>query len=129
MRGLALLLILTTAAWAQEAPKRSKKRWLVSVAVLVAAGAADVHSSYGGYEANPLLRSADGRLRVRGVGIKFGLLGAAVGVEYLMIRKHPEAAGTAFVANLAGAAALTAVALRNYRFRGAEALRLSGGAQ
>lgn len=127
MRKLALLLILVCAtAWAQEPPKRTKKRWLVSVAVLLAAGAADVHSSYGGYEANPLLRSADGRLRVRGVGIKFGLLGAVAGVEYLMIRKHPEAAGTAFVSNLAGASALTAIALRNYRVRGAA---LRGGAQ
>mgnify|MGYP001590095481 CR=1 FL=1 len=130
MRKLALLLLLICASvWAQEPPRRTKKRWLLSVAALIAAGAADTHSSYGGYEANPLLRSADGRLRARGVAIKFGLLGGAIATEYLIIRKHPETGDTAFVANLAATSALTAVAVRNYRFRGAEALRPSGGAR
>ncbi len=131
MRRLAFLLILMcVAAWAQQPPRRTKKRWLLSVAVFVAAGVADAHSSYGGLEANPLLRSADGRLRARGVGIKFGLLGAVAGAECLIIRKNPEAANTVFVANLAGTAALTAVAVRNYRVWAAErALRPSGGAR
>jgi hypothetical protein len=127
---LALGVLLCAVVWADPPPKRGKRRWLVSIVALVAAGAADVHSSYGGYEANPLLRSANGRLEVRGVAIKFGLLGAVAGVEHLIIRKRPEAANTACVSNLAATAALTAVAVRNDRVRAAEELRLrlNGGA-
>jgi len=120
MNRLALCLILCySLTWAADPPKRSKKRWVLSVAALVAAGAADVGTSYGGYEGNPLLRSADGRLKVRGVAIKFGLLGAVIGVERLILRKHPEAERTAVVSNLIGAGALTGIAVRNYRLRSA----------
>ena len=86
-----------------------------SVAAVTAANVADVHSSLGKLEANPLLRSADGRFGSRGVTIKSGIAAGNIGVQALILRRWPKARKAAAIANFIAAGALVAVAARNYR--------------
>ena len=86
-----------------------------SVAAVTAANVADVHSSLGKYEANPLLRSADGRFGAHGVAIKSFIAAGNIGVQALILRRWPKARKAAAIANFVAAGALVAVAARNYK--------------
>lgn len=100
-----------------KAESRKKKIWKVSVAVLSAVTIADIHSSYGRRELNPLLQSPDGRFSHRGISIKMALVGAVAGTQWLLIRKHPEGAGWAAGANFGASAVTGAVIVHNYMLR------------
>jgi hypothetical protein len=119
---LAVLLIgLSRPCQAAEPHKRSKKLWLVSVAMVVAANALDVASARGRYEGNPLLRAPDGRFTVgRGALLKSAGFGTALVVEAFVLRENPRMANSAAVANFVTAAAVTAVAVRNWGISRAE---------
>src|SRR5438128_2320708 len=93
------------------------KVWRLSSAILGAVTIADIHSSFGSNEANPLLRSSSGQFAVRGVAIKGAVVGAALGAQWLMIRKNPKAAGYAAGANFAAAAVTGAIVVRNHRIQ------------
>ena len=86
-----------------------------SVAAVTAAQTLDMHSSWGKYEANPLLRSPDGRFGVRGVAVKSSIAVGSLGVQTLILRKWPKARKAAVVINFAAAGAISVVAVRNYR--------------
>jgi hypothetical protein len=92
--------------------------WAASVGVLVAASVVDAHSSWGKPEANRLLANGQGRFGGRGVALKGLLTGAAVGLQWVMVRKGPEggkkAARVAAVSNFAMAAAYGVVIRHNY---------------
>jgi hypothetical protein len=94
---------------------RSKKWWKISAAILGAVTIADVHSSVGRPELNPMLRSSDGRFSGRGISLKAALVGGAIAAQYLMLKKSPQAAGWAAGANFAAAAATGAVVVRNHQ--------------
>ncbi len=116
---VALLFFLLRPA---EAATKWKKVWKFSAAVLGAANAADVHSSWGGYEGNPLLRGPDGRFGARGTAIKGGIITGIVVFEYLVTRKKgAEAKEKVFKALAITNFALTGVfggaAARNYQLR------------
>src|SRR5437868_6034041 len=65
--------------------------WKISLAPLVASQALDALSSYGMRELNPILASPDGRFGMKASGIKFSATAVIVGIEYLIVRKHPNA--------------------------------------
>lgn len=89
--------------------------WKWTAAALVAGTAADAASSYGRFEANPLLRGRDGRFGSRGIAIKIGAAGGTLLIERLIIRKNRRAARAFGFVNLAGAGTFGAVAVRNWR--------------
>jgi hypothetical protein len=96
-----------------ESHRPSRRMFWASVAVLAAASIADVASSWGRQELNPALRGSNGRFGTRAVGMKCGLVGATMTVEWLLGRNHPEAARPFALMNFAAGAGTAAVALRN----------------
>jgi hypothetical protein len=76
-----------------------------------------MQSSFGGNEANPLLRSPNGQFTGRGIAIKGAVVGAAIGAQWLLIRKSPKAAGYAAGVNFTAAAVTGAIVIRNHRLK------------
>lgn len=109
---LAFLFALPLIA---ETDWRTQYRW--SVASLVAATTYDAASSVGGFEANPVLRSPDGRYGVRGVAIKYGIAAGTLTAQYFVLRRHPERRKLAALINYSTAAAFSVIASRNLRVR------------
>jgi len=99
------------------AQPRDYSAWKLSLLPVVASQAVDVSSSYGMRESNPLLAGADGRFGTQAAVVKLGLTGALIGMEYLLIRKHPGAAKILWKVNLGSAAVTGVVAGRNYSVR------------
>lgn len=104
---LALLGVLPTAA---ESKPHRLLRW--SWTALAAGSAADAASSWGRVELNPLLGQ---RFGGRSAAIKFGITGAVIGVQALIVRKHPEFAKPFSIGNAIAASAFVGVSVRNYR--------------
>jgi hypothetical protein len=103
-------------AQTNDTQRPSKKRWIVSAIMLVASNVADGISSRGAYEANPLMRNSTGSFSGgRALAIKSGFTGGALAVEWLLLRRNPNATAlnTAAVANFAAAGAVSAIAIRN----------------
>src|SRR5438270_5812979 len=91
--------LFSTQARAQEA--RHGKLWRVSAAVLGAITIADMQSSAGRMEGNPLLSSPNGRFSGRGMALKGVGVSAMLGAQWLMLHKNPKAAPYAAGANIA----------------------------
>ena len=94
---------------------RGANLYPASVTTFAAAQVLDVHSAWRKYEANPLLRSPDGRFGVRGVTIKSGIAAGNLTVQTLILRKWPKARKAAAVIYFAAAGMIVGVAARNYR--------------
>lgn len=92
----------------------SKKVWLVSVLALAAASAVDLHSSWGGLEANRTLAGPDGRFGVKGAALKVSFASALVGVQWLAGRKHPGTYKAGALVNFVMSGVYGGVAARNY---------------
>ena len=101
---------------AYKAPTRKQRLWKVSLAVLGAATVVDIQSSMGRRELNPLLNSSSGRFSMQGVAIKSAIVGGAIGIQYLLLRRNPTpAAYTAAAAtNFAIAGVTGSIAARNH---------------
>src|SRR5579863_6633468 len=95
-----------------------KKKWAISLAPLAGSQALDAASSYGLRELNPVLAQPDGRFGMKAVGIKFGVVGGLIGVEYLLVRKYPRSAKFFTVINWTTAEATTGLAIHNYTLPG-----------
>ena len=89
--------------------------WKVSVGALAGGSALDSASSWQQYEANPLLRGADGRFGDRGLVIKSGVVIGLVAIQYIVVRRCPKAAKIFAVVNFSMGATYTGVAVRNLR--------------
>jgi len=113
----SLLIIFGLLTAPAHAETKKAKLWRVSVAVLGAVSIADVHSSMGRREANPFLQSSDGRFHARGVSLKAIAVGSAVGAQWLLVRKNPNAAGYAAAANFAASALTGAVVVHNHMLK------------
>lgn len=111
MKLLPLLLLLISVAHAET---RAQKLWRVSAAVLIAGNAADMASSYGQMELNPALRGSDGRFSCRGVSLKAGLVGGALLIQRMTLRRSPQSAGRFAVVNFTVGGLLGGVAIRNW---------------
>lgn len=94
------------------------KKWAISLAPLVASQALDAASSYGLRELNPMLAQPDGRFGMKAAGVKFGVVGGLIGVEYLLVRKYPRSAKFFTVINWTTAGATTGLAIHNYSLPG-----------
>lgn len=97
-----------------ERPRGLSRLWKVSVALLAASSVADVHSSWGRLEANPLLRGPNGRFSTQGVVLKTMIVSGVIGAQYLMLRNHPRASKYGAVTNLIMAGVISAAAASNY---------------
>jgi len=93
---------------------KPNRLWKTSLAVMAAASAADLISSLGKRERNPLLRGPDGRFGSRGVAIKSALTGGALASQFFLMRRHPYAAPYAATANFGMAGMFTSVAIHNF---------------
>lgn len=91
-------------------------RWYNASLIAVGASqAADVASSWGGHELNPILGT--GRFGGRQTGIKLGIVGSGLTAQYVAVRRQPRHKRTATIINFALAGVTTAVAVRNWRIR------------
>jgi len=91
-----------------------RRQWAISLAPLFASEALDAASSYGMREVNPLLASPNGGFGMKATGIKFGVIGALAGVEYVLVKKYPRSAKVFTIVNWTTAGATTAMAVHNY---------------
>ena len=119
MRKYLFVLWVSTSllAGAERTERRPRKLWLWSVGALIAANVVDAHSSWSYPERNGLLRSAGGQFGARAVGIKSGIAGAVIGIEWLAGRKIPRADPIFATVNFATGAAMTRTAIHNYRLQ------------
>jgi hypothetical protein len=117
---LVVLGLFSAQAHAEDmAPRFSEehhhsKLWTVSAAMLAAVTIADVQSSIGRQEANPFLASPNGQFSGRGLALKGLTVGGVVGVQWLMLRKHPQPAKYAAGANFAATALTGAAVIHNH---------------
>ena len=125
MRLLAdcvLIVLLSSSAAFPEAlihpapgeQPRIGSLWKSSVIALLASSAADMHSSFGRREMNPLLANSQGRFSGRGIAIKALITGGAIGAQWLLLRRNPEAQKHAAIANIGMASLFTSAAIHNY---------------
>lgn len=118
MRPIAIILLLIglgpPSAFGADRLTRWRTVWRVSQALLAGADAADVASSWGKIEANPLLH-AGSHFSYGSLAIKLGGLGGSIAAQHYLLRKSPELTPVAASTNLAAAAVLGAVAGRNMR--------------
>lgn len=105
MKAVFLLFFLTCAVHAQSAYK-------ISVGAFVAANALDGHSSWGKYEANPVL--GRGTFGARQTAVKTGIVAGVLLAEWLVVRHHPERKRWLKWINYGAAAGITVVAAHNY---------------
>src|SRR5437879_5139853 len=126
----ALIAALALASFASAAdistellpPVRSvdanaQRAWKRSLVPLMASQSLDAVSSYGMRELNPMLADSRGAFGMRATTVKFGVVGAFVGVEYLIVRKHPGAARVFSKLNWTAAGITTGVAVHNFAIR------------
>ena len=113
-----LVLLLGGRLDCRAADKRPwRGGWWASVALVVAANFADIRSSRGLGETNPLLRNGQGGLHVpRSVVIKSAATGGFLLVESVLLRKMPrqKLEKPFAITNSLAAAAVAATAARNY---------------
>lgn len=107
----AALIALLAAAALQAEPRIV--RW--SKAALIAASAADIASSWGKPEANPLLRSTNGTYGARGVSIKLAFVGGAFVAQRFIAKRCHDCAAPLAITNFAAAGLIGSVAVRNSR--------------
>lgn len=95
-------------------PMSDRVLWIVSSLALSAAEAADLGTSVGRNEANPLLQNSAGRIAVgRAVGIKVSLSGAMILVQAALARRNPSVYRSSAIINFLGAGVIGGVAAHN----------------
>lgn len=92
-------------------------RWKLSLVPLAASQALDLSSSWGMRELNPALAGGDGRFGARAATVKLGVVGALVGIEYLIVKKYPRTARAFEKVNWSGAALTSGFAVHNFMIR------------
>src|ERR1700694_1749462 len=112
--GLLVIFGLFSAQSQAEEYHSHGKLWRISASVLGAVTIADMQSSVGRQEGNPLLASQNGQFSGRGMALKGAGVGAMLGVQYFLLRKNPHAAKYAAGANFAAAALTGAIVVHNH---------------
>ena len=112
---LLFLVILGTPAL--SAQNSAKKFWYVSLASLTAANVVDIQSSWGKPELNRALASSNGSFGARGALLKSGFHGGLMGLEALLMHRHPSQTLRRFltVVNFGATAVVAGAAAHNYR--------------
>jgi hypothetical protein len=114
------LTALTRDAARQAAERRDHagyRQWKWSLAPVIATQGLDVASSWGMRELNPALADPSGRFGMRAATLKLGAAGALLGVEYLLVKKHPGAARVLAKLNWSSAVVTGAFAAHNYSIK------------
>jgi len=105
-------------AFSRAAPVDSgRNAWRRSLLPLVASQALDAGSSWGMRELNPVLANSNGRFGAQATAVKFGAVGAFIGIEYLLVKKYPRTAHVFAKLNWAGAVVTTGFAAHNFAIR------------
>jgi hypothetical protein len=112
--GLLVIFGLFSAQSQAEERPNHNKLWRFSAALLGAVTIADMQSSMGRQEANPFLASQNGQFSGRGMALKGAGVGAMLGVQWLMLRRNPQAAKYAIGANFAATALTGAIVVHNH---------------
>jgi hypothetical protein len=119
-RAATSLLLAAAFPCLAEGPSKWKKIWAASAAVLAAAHVADIASSRGMPEANPLLRDARGQFHMnRGILVKGAASGGLLVLQGVLLKRSKDSNlyKPFSVINLGAAGAVGATALRNHRLR------------
>lgn len=89
--------------------------YMMSLVSLTGAAAADMSTSWGRVELNPVLTpgSTQGRFGWQAAAIKLGVTATSLLIQRRMIRHRPELKKTFAVTNFITAGAMSAVAVRN----------------
>src|SRR5579863_7366493 len=80
---LVILGLFSAQASAEDIQPRHSKLWKVSAAMLAAVTVADMQSSAGRPEANPLLASRSGQFSGQGAALKSLMVGGVIGVQWV----------------------------------------------
>ncbi len=86
----------------------------VSIAALLCGNAADSASSWGQVERNPVLFGGQ-QFGARSAAIKFGIIGASVGLQLWFVKHHPKSEKVFVIENFALSGAFSAAAIHNVR--------------
>jgi hypothetical protein len=117
MKALVIVALCVAASVGTAAEWRSRL-FRVSQAIYIGANAADIASSRGSWETNPLLRSSDGRFGSRGIAIKGGVLAGILATQWICHRKLGQRVELPFTAtNLVHSAVMATVVRNNTRIR------------
>ncbi|MDX2179394.1 MAG: hypothetical protein SFV18_07370 [Bryobacteraceae bacterium] len=116
MRVVLLMLFAPLIVTATEPRKPKMRFWKASALVLAGALAADTASSWGRPELNPLVRGGGGRFDARSFGIKAGIAGGGLAIQYFLLKRSPQAERAAAYANFTAAGTLGYAAARNWSF-------------
>ena len=96
----------------------SAQTWEFSFSALAVSRGADLYSSRGLYESNPLLRGPDGRFSMaRGLAVTIPTLVFVHGVQKWAMRKWPSSRTPFIVTNFVMAGVTLGVAAHNERIR------------
>ena len=129
MKLATLLLLSTVLAHAADAEYSSfarqdfarenayKRAWQHSLIPLFASQSLDAASSYGYRELNPMLAGPHGEFGMKATTVKFAVIGALAGAEYLFVRKSPKSAKLFRRLNWSSSAVTTGLAVHNYVVR------------
>ncbi|WP_031500079.1 hypothetical protein [Bryobacter aggregatus] len=93
--------------------QKAQKRWIWSAVALTAASFADVQSSWGKMESNPMLRSSNGTFGAKGMGIKLGIVGGILASQTILVNRAPAFAKPLTYANFGLTAVKVGIAVRN----------------
>jgi hypothetical protein len=105
-------------AFSRDAPVDSgRSAWRRSLLPLIASQGLDAGSSWGMRELNPVLADPSGRFGAKAATVKFGVVGAFIGIEYLVMKKYPRTARVFAKLNWTGAVVTTGFAAHNFAIR------------
>lgn len=90
--------------------------WKISAVSLSFSAGADMNSSRGGLEANPIL-AQHGQFTGRSVGIDSAITGVVLGGEWLLLRRHPKSQRVVAVGNFIGTGVHLGAFVHNERIR------------
>ena len=113
MKRTILIAVLAAASHAQAASWH--RVWHITQAALLASTTADVASSYGKPELDPLL--GRGRYGVRQASLEFGITGAMIAVQQIAVRHKPFLAKRMAIVNLVRVGFFTGLAAHNESLR------------
>ena len=113
MKKLILLVVFTSLCSQAE----ERKLWKLSIAAVAVSTAADVHSSYGMRELNPLLRGPGGRFGVQSALLKAGAVGVLLLGQKLFLPGRSGRMKSWSALNFSMAATTGAFAVHNYAIR------------
>jgi hypothetical protein len=124
-KAVAILIVLGLfSAQAKAAdllapqPQHHSKLWKVSAAMLTAVTIADMQSSIGRQEGNPLLASSQtGQFSGQGIALKSMMVGGVLGVQWFLLRRNPQASKYAAGANFAITALTGAAVVHNHMIK------------